>query len=129
MLEGLSTNRRCENAAACLAGEGRKFVFRYHSARTTQPEKRLHPREAAELARAGLFIGSVYQDRARKSEDFGAARGEEDGIAALTNRKPTRPGTCASTSIPGRRCAAWARPSNTARRTMTSASGSRWAAC
>ena len=84
MLDGLSTNRRCESSAACLVAAGRHFVIRYHSARTTQPEKRLHPREAAELARAGLFIASVYQDRARKVDDFGAARGEEDGIAALT---------------------------------------------
>ena len=85
MFEGLSTNRRCESSATCLVAAGQQFVIRYHSARTQQPEKRLHPREAAELARAGLFIASVYQDRARKLEDFGAARGEEDAIAALTH--------------------------------------------
>ena len=83
MLEGLSTNRRCETSATCLVAAGQHFVIRYHSARTTQSEKRLHPREAAELARAGLFIASVYQDRARKLEDFGAARGAEDAAAAL----------------------------------------------
>ena len=84
MLEGLSTNRRCESIAACLVAAGQRFVIRYHSARTTQSEKRLNPREAAELARSGLFIASVYQDRARKLEDFGAARGAEDAAAALT---------------------------------------------
>ncbi len=83
MLEGLSTNRRCELSAACLVAAGQRFVIRYHSARTTQSEKRLHPREAAELARSELFIASVYQDRARKLEDFGAARGAEDAAAAL----------------------------------------------
>ena len=83
MLEGLSTNRRCETSATCLVAAGQHFVIRYHSARTTQSEKRLHPREAAEMARAGLFIASVYQDRARKLEDFGAARGAEDAAAAL----------------------------------------------
>ena len=46
MLEGLSTNRRCESMAACLVAAGQRFVIRYHSARTTQSEKRLHPREA-----------------------------------------------------------------------------------
>ena len=83
MIEGLSTNRRCESSAACLVGEGKGFVFRYHSRQTTQAEKRLHPREAAELARAGLHIAAVYQDRARQLADFGAARGEQDGISAL----------------------------------------------
>lgn len=83
MLEGLSTNRRCESSATCLVAAGQRFAIRYHSARTTQPEKRLHPREAAGLARAGLSIASVYQDRARKVEDFGAARGAEDAAAAL----------------------------------------------
>jgi hypothetical protein len=43
----------------------------------------LHPAEAALLARGGLSIATVYQDRARKLEDFGAARGEEDGKSAL----------------------------------------------
>lgn len=84
MLEGLSTNRRCTASAACLVAEGRQFVIRYHSRTTQQPEKRLEPKEAAELARAGLFLASVYQDRARQVEDFGAARGELDAVSALT---------------------------------------------
>lgn len=83
MLEGLSTSRRCESSAACLIAEGRTFVFRYHSRTTKIAEKRLSPREAAELARAGISIATVYQDRARKLEDFGAARGERDAISAL----------------------------------------------
>ena len=64
-MNGLSTNRRCEASASCLFDAGRRFVVRYHSRTTTQPEKRLHPREAALLARAGLDIACVYQDRAR----------------------------------------------------------------
>ncbi|MDO9075403.1 MAG: DUF1906 domain-containing protein [Rubrivivax sp.] len=83
MPEGLSTNRNCESAAACLVQAGRKFVIRYHSRTTVQPEKRLGPREAALLARAGLSLGTVYQDRAQQAADFGAARGEVDGISAL----------------------------------------------
>ena len=83
-INGLSTNRRCEASASCLFDAGRRFVVRYHSRTTTQPEKRLHPREAALLARAGMDIACVYQDRARALEDFGAERGEQDAIAALT---------------------------------------------
>ena len=83
-MNGLSTNRRCEASASCLFDQGRRFVVRYHSRTTMQAEKRLHPREAAQLARAGLDIACVYQDRAREVEDFGAARGEQDAISALT---------------------------------------------
>lgn len=84
MLEGLSTNRHCDATADCLVSEGKTFVFRYHSRTTQQPQKRLHPREAAELARAGLSVACVYQDRGRQVEDFGSARGEEDATSALT---------------------------------------------
>lgn len=83
MLEGLSTNRHCDTSAACLATAGKSFVFRYHSRTTQQPEKRLTPAEAARLARAGLRIATVYQDRAREPADFGAQRGELDGESAL----------------------------------------------
>lgn len=83
MMAGISTNRRCESSASCLFENGIQFVFRYHSRTTTQPEKRLHPKEAAELARAGVSIAAVYQDRARQAGDFGAQRGVEDAISAL----------------------------------------------
>ena len=83
MLEGLSTNRRCDVQVDCLANAGKRFVVRYHSLRTVMPEKRLSPLEAATVARGGLQLATVYQDRAREEADFGAARGEEDAIAAL----------------------------------------------
>lgn len=83
MSEGLSTNRNCETFGDCLVQAGRQFVVRYHSARTVQPQKRLSPREAALLARAGLDLVTVYQDRARETADFGRARGLEDGRAAF----------------------------------------------
>ena len=51
--------------------------------RTQQPQKRLRPREAAELARAGLDLVTVYQDNAREPGDFGQPRGLEDGLAAF----------------------------------------------
>lgn len=83
MLEGLSTNRRCDSSAACLVASAKSFVIRYHSRTTAQAEKRLTPAEAAALARAGIRIATVYQDRAREPEDFGAARGEQDGHSAF----------------------------------------------
>ena len=84
MLEGISTNRLCESSADCLAAQGKVFVFRYYSRTTTQPEKQLRPREAAELARAGVQIAVVYQDRARQTEDFGRDRGLLDGASAFS---------------------------------------------
>lgn len=83
MPNGISTNRNCEEMGACLRAAGKDFAVRYHSARTVQPEKRLRPREAAELARAGLDLTTVYQDNARLPGDFGLARGREDGLAAF----------------------------------------------
>lgn len=84
MRDGISTSRNCESLAGCLGSNGLDFVVRYHSARTTIAGKRLSPREAAELARAGVRLVAVYQDRARELEDFGEARGREDGLAAFT---------------------------------------------
>jgi hypothetical protein len=83
MVQGISTNRDCSTAAAQLLGSGIRFVFRYHSTTTQQAEKRLSPKEAAEVARAGLDLATVYQDRARQTADFGRARGEQDGAAAI----------------------------------------------
>ena len=83
MPSGISTNRNCETIGPCLRDAGKGFVVRYHSAHTQQAEKRLRPREAAELARAGLDIATVYQDKARLPGDFGQARGREDGQAAF----------------------------------------------
>ncbi|WBY03280.1 DUF1906 domain-containing protein [Ramlibacter tataouinensis] len=82
MAQGLSTNRPCDPVADCLALAGRQFVIRYHSRTTRNPGKRISPREAALLARAGLSIATVYQDNARLPADFGADRGELDGRSA-----------------------------------------------
>lgn len=82
-LNGLSTNRHCGPSAACLRDAGQSFVVRYYSRTTQQPEKHLTPGEAATLAAAGLDIVTVYQDRAREPEDFGRARGEQDGMSAF----------------------------------------------
>lgn len=84
MIEGISTNRNCEASAACLRDSGRQFVVRYHSRTTQQREKRLSPREAAMLARAGLDVVAVYQDNAQELADFGRERGVLDGRSAFS---------------------------------------------
>ena len=84
MHEGLSTNRHCHGFADCLVREGKAFVIRYHSRTTTQPQKRISPKEAADLARAGLQVATVYQDNARRLSDFGFERGRLDGASAHT---------------------------------------------
>jgi hypothetical protein len=83
MREGISTNRNCESSADCLRQSGRQFVARYYSRTTQQAEKRLSPREAAMLARAGLDLVTVYQDNAREIADFGRDRGVLDGKSAF----------------------------------------------
>lgn len=83
MNKGISTNRLCESSADCLAAAGLSFVVRYYSRTTRQAEKQLRPREAAELARAGLDIAVVYQDNARLTADFGLERGKLDGASAF----------------------------------------------
>ncbi|MDO8448471.1 MAG: DUF1906 domain-containing protein [Rhodoferax sp.] len=85
MLEGISTNRLCDSSASCLVTAGKAFVIRYYSRTTQQPEKQLRPKEAAELARAGLLLAVVYQDRARLTGDFNLARGQLDGASAFSS--------------------------------------------
>lgn len=82
MTEGLSTSRHCHPFADCLAASGKAFVIRYHSRTTTMAQKRISPKEAAELARAGLDIATVYQDNGRLPSDFGLERGVLDGQSA-----------------------------------------------
>ena len=82
MTEGLSTSLHCHPFADCLAINGKSFVIRYLSRTTTKPQKRISPLEAAELARAGLEIATVYQDNGRLPADFGLARGVLDGQSA-----------------------------------------------
>ncbi|MFZ3081679.1 glycoside hydrolase domain-containing protein [Rhodoferax ferrireducens] len=85
MLEGISTNRLCDSSATGLVAAGKAFVIRYYSRTTKQPEKQLRPKEAAEMARAGLQIAVVYQDRARLTQDFNLARGQLDGASAFAS--------------------------------------------
>ncbi|CAL8479563.1 glycoside hydrolase domain-containing protein [Caballeronia sp. S22] len=82
MPEGLSTNRKCEKYATCLADQ-LQFVIRYYSRTTQDPEKRISASEANALSGAGIDIVVVYQDRAREMVDFSHHRGEQDGQSAF----------------------------------------------
>lgn len=82
-MNGLSTNRRCTSAAACLIQNGIEFVVRYYSETTKQSQKRLLPEETQALHAAGLRIAVVYQDRQTQVEDFSRASGERDGQFAF----------------------------------------------
>ena len=94
-MNGLSTNLRCTKSADCFRELGREFVFRYYSETTTQPEKALTPGEAQVLGNAGVRLAAVYQDRARKPEDFSRAAGFRDGqfAAQLAREVGQPPGT------------------------------------
>lgn len=82
MIQGLSTNRHCHPFADCLVRQGMEFVIRYYSRTTKNPQKRLTHAEAAQVAKAGLRIATVYQDRGRLLTDFDHGRGVQDGMSA-----------------------------------------------
>jgi hypothetical protein len=83
MPKGISTSRNCTSSAACFVAEGIEFVVRYYSRTTQLPEKRLRADEALVLAKAGIDVVAVYQDRARNEADFGKKRGQQDATSAL----------------------------------------------
>jgi len=68
--------------AACLASNGITFVFRYYSATTTHPAKRLTLAEGQDLVKAGIQIGVVYEDGPTSVNYFTNARGIQDGSRA-----------------------------------------------
>ena len=68
MSTGISTNVSLAGKAACLAEAGIKFVIRYYS--KPGSHKAITRAEADELAAAGIRLGVVYQENARKISDF-----------------------------------------------------------
>lgn len=84
MTIGISTSMQTGADAPCLAGNGIIFVFRYYSATTTSPTKRLTLAEAQALVSAGIQIGAVYEDGPTSVDYFSNARGVKDGGRAWT---------------------------------------------
>jgi hypothetical protein len=79
MASGISTSMQTGADAACLAGKGITFVFRYYSATTTHPAKRLTLGEAQDLVKANIQIGVVYEDGPTSVDYFSNERGIKDG--------------------------------------------------
>jgi len=79
MAIGISTSMQSGADAACLAGNGITFVFRYYSATTSIPTKRLTFAEAQNLAKANIQIGVVYEDGPTSVIYFTNGRGVQDG--------------------------------------------------
>jgi hypothetical protein len=79
MANGISTSMQTGADAACLAGNGINFVFRYYSATTSIQTKRLTLAEAQALVSAGLQIGVVYEDGPTSVNYFTNGRGVQDG--------------------------------------------------
>ena len=79
MTIGISTSMQTGADAQCLAGNGIIFVFRYYSATTTIPTKRLTLAEAQPLVSAGIQLGVAYEDGPTSVDYFSNGRGIQDG--------------------------------------------------
>src|SRR5579863_65631 len=79
MTIGISTSTHTGADAPCLASNGIIFVFRYYSATTSIPTKRLTLAEAQALVGAGIQIGVVYEDGPTSVSYFTNGRGVQDG--------------------------------------------------
>lgn len=79
MPSAFDTTRDCSAAAACMLAKGCKTVIRYYS---RSAWKRIDPKEAAALGRAGMQLLPVYQDRQTEPEDFSLAIGRLTGVRA-----------------------------------------------
>lgn len=79
MTRAFDTTRDCSGAAACLMAQEVECVVRYY---TRSDWKRVEPKEARALGRAGMKLAAVYQDRQTKPEDFSASIGRLTGRRA-----------------------------------------------
>jgi len=75
----VSSDRNLAPYAETLKGHGLDFVFRYYSATTQKPEKRLTALEALALSAVGLAIAVVYEDGPTFPAYFSTERGHLDG--------------------------------------------------
>lgn len=82
MRRGISTNVTVDNIINCLRENNNKFVCRYYSRTTSQPQKRLVSNEAVALTEAGIDIVAIYEDGPEKASYFSRDRGIQDGKSA-----------------------------------------------
>lgn len=78
MAHVLDTTRDCLNLATCLKQQGYTTLIRYYC-RADITWKRMMPKEAVALSRAGLKLAAVYQNRQNQPQDFSEAKGKAAG--------------------------------------------------
>jgi hypothetical protein len=78
MAHVLDTTRDCSNLATCLKQQGYTVLIRYYC-RADITWKRMMPKEAVALSRAGLKLAAVYQNRQTQPQDFSEAKGKAAG--------------------------------------------------
>ena len=74
----LDTTRDCTQLANCLRQSGYHTIIRYYC-RAAITWKRMMPKEAVALSRAGLRLAAVYQNRQTEPVDFSEAKGRASG--------------------------------------------------
>src|SRR5437868_76203 len=75
------TTQNCSTSAACLKQQGYTTIIRYYC----RPEltwKRMGQKEAIAIARAGVALAAVYQNRQNQPGDFSESKGEASGKEA-----------------------------------------------
>lgn len=76
----LDATGNCSPVIGCLRQHGYDTVIRYYS---RSEWKRLSQAEAFALARVGIRIGAVYQNRQNQADDFSEQKGESSGADAF----------------------------------------------
>jgi hypothetical protein len=74
----IDTTHDCSEVLDCLKAAGYDTLIRYYS-RPGLEWKRVSVREAAAIARAGLKLAAVYQNRQNQDADFSEAAGNKAG--------------------------------------------------
>ncbi|MEO8321538.1 MAG: glycoside hydrolase domain-containing protein [Bradyrhizobium sp.] len=81
MATAFDTTHDCSKSVTCLKQQGITTIIRYYC----RPElswKRMGQKEAMAIARAGVALAAVYQNRQNQPADFSAAKGETSGAQA-----------------------------------------------
>jgi hypothetical protein len=81
MAAAFDTTHDCSKSVTCLKQQGSTTIVRYYC----RPElnwKQMGQKEARAIARAGVALTAVYQNRQNQPADFSAAKGEASGNEA-----------------------------------------------
>jgi hypothetical protein len=75
------TTHDCSKSATCLKQQGYTTIMRYYC-RPDLNWKRMGQKEAVAIARAGVALAAVYQNRQNQPSDFSESKGEASGKEA-----------------------------------------------